>query len=482
MTLRSPSARGTAAWLVLGLAFASPATATALQDDLLVPGASPRKVRPIGGPQFTAFPTLGVAPHTVAFEQLAARVFSSWSWDFGDGSTSTLANPVHTYVSVGTYDVHLTGIDPRGNATRTKLGFVSVVAPTGSPSPAFTLETTRLPSTNPAVNPIVEVYDLNLNLVHTYEDPLPGYAFAELSKPLSNGRLLALVYDRQTGRKQAVELSANGTVLWQYDPFPESPAADIERLDNGNTLVVVYATESWPSIHADPISNEYVIEVDPNGNEVWRWGAAQNWDQLPLSASERAYLHAFPGPPNVTKWIFHTNSMGTLPANPWEGDDPRFARGNVLVSMRDTSKVFLIERPSGRVVWHYDRAHGQHHPRMIPAGLPGAGNILMFDNGGSAKTPPFVRPYSRLIEIDPTTNKIVWSYVDPATFYSLHMGTVQRLPNGNTFFNEGTNGVLKEIDPNGVVLWSRTRPAPVRIFRAYRPGLDWTSPSFRFEW
>ena len=427
--------------------------------------------------EFTGYPTLGVAPHTVDFEDLSSNGVSSWSWDFGDGAMSSLANPSHTYAATGTYDVRLTVTGLRGSDTKTKVGFVSIVAPTATPFDAWTLEATRMPSGNPLYNPKIQILDLNLGVVMTFEDPLPGFGFSEISKPLSNGRLLALIYDRETGDKRAIELAADGTVLWQHDPGAGIPTADIQRLASGNTLILTYFVESWPDLHGDPILNEYITEIDPGGNVVWKWGMAQNWSRLPFSPSERALLNVYPGP-----WIFHTNSMGSLPANRWEAVDPRFAEGNVIVSLRETNKVFIISRQTGMVVWSYGGAVAQHHARMIPAGLPGAGNILLFDNGGTAGAPPVTREFSRLLEIDPTTNEVVWSYEDPATFYSTRMGSVQRMPNGNTFFTEGENGVLKEIDPGGVVLWTHVRSAPERIFRGYRVGFDWSSPTFTFDW
>ena len=49
---------------------------------------------------------------------------TSWSWDFGDGTTSTDQNPTHTYNTVGTYDVSLT---VNGSAdTETKTGYITV--------------------------------------------------------------------------------------------------------------------------------------------------------------------------------------------------------------------------------------------------------------------------------------------------------------------------------------------------------------------
>ena len=51
---------------------------------------------------------------------------NSWNWDFGDGTTSSLQTPTHTYATAGTYDVSLT---VNGSAdTETKTGFITVNA------------------------------------------------------------------------------------------------------------------------------------------------------------------------------------------------------------------------------------------------------------------------------------------------------------------------------------------------------------------
>ncbi|MFH1169741.1 MAG: DUF4349 domain-containing protein [Chloroflexota bacterium] len=52
----------------------------------------------------------------------------SFQWDFGDGSTSTDANPRHAYRSPGTYDVSLAVADDRGNTdTEKRDGYVTVI-------------------------------------------------------------------------------------------------------------------------------------------------------------------------------------------------------------------------------------------------------------------------------------------------------------------------------------------------------------------
>jgi len=53
-----------------------------------------------------AFPALSCTG-TVAFSDASTFFPTSWTWDFGDGNTSTEQNPVHTYDEPGTYDVQL---------------------------------------------------------------------------------------------------------------------------------------------------------------------------------------------------------------------------------------------------------------------------------------------------------------------------------------------------------------------------------------
>ncbi|HEX4931344.1 MAG TPA: PKD domain-containing protein, partial [Gaiellaceae bacterium] len=54
---------------------------------------------------FDGTPTVGTTPLTVGFSDRSSGVISSWAWDFGDGTTSTLASPPHVYAAAGTYDV-----------------------------------------------------------------------------------------------------------------------------------------------------------------------------------------------------------------------------------------------------------------------------------------------------------------------------------------------------------------------------------------
>jgi PKD repeat protein len=86
--------------------------------------------------EFSASPTSGMAPLSVAFTDLSSGDPTSWSWDFGDGSGSTDQSPVHVYDSAGSFTVGLTISAPGGLAVETKGEYVFVTAPP-APEAAF---------------------------------------------------------------------------------------------------------------------------------------------------------------------------------------------------------------------------------------------------------------------------------------------------------------------------------------------------------
>ena len=119
-----------------------------------------------------------------------------------------------------------------------------------------------------------------------------------------------------------------------------------------------------------------------------------------------------------------------------------------------------------------DSVAGQHDAHIIPKGLPGAGNVLIYDNQGSAGFPPVYLELfqgSRVIEVDPTTKEIVWQYDGLAsgaqcwTFMSFHMSNARRLPNGNTLICEGSTGRIFEVTMDQEIVWEFVNPAAEQL-------------------
>ena len=77
---------------------------------------------------FNCSPSSGQPPLTVSCTDASTGNITGWSWEFGDGSTSTDQNPPHTYNADGTYTVSLTVSGPDGSDTETKVNYISVSA------------------------------------------------------------------------------------------------------------------------------------------------------------------------------------------------------------------------------------------------------------------------------------------------------------------------------------------------------------------
>jgi hypothetical protein len=208
------------------------------------------------------------------------------------------------------------------------------------------------------------------------------------------------------------------------------------------------------------------------------------------------------------------NSISTLGPNKWfEQGDNRFDPENIIWDGRQTNIIAITEKKTGKIVWQVGPEYtatpaernlgqiiGQHHAHMIPRGLPGEGNILVYDNGGwagyGAPNPGAskgidnaLRDYSRVLEFDPITLKIVWQYtpkeagfVIPTNafmFYSGFISSAQRLPNGNTLITEGACGRIFEITREHEIVWEYINPYFGKhshvnmVYRAYRIPYRW---------
>ncbi len=87
--------------------------------------------------RFTANTTSGKVPLSVAFTDQSTGFPDRWQWDFGDGGTSTLQTPVHTYTRAGTLTVRLVAANEAGSNTETKYYYITVNPAYRSPGAAF---------------------------------------------------------------------------------------------------------------------------------------------------------------------------------------------------------------------------------------------------------------------------------------------------------------------------------------------------------
>jgi len=76
---------------------------------------------------FSADVTSGDTPVIVHFTDTSTGSPTSWLWDFGDGETSTLENPAHTYVASGTFTVNLTAANGGGSDSMVRQNYITTI-------------------------------------------------------------------------------------------------------------------------------------------------------------------------------------------------------------------------------------------------------------------------------------------------------------------------------------------------------------------
>jgi len=110
---------------------------------------------------FQPLPEEGLAPLTVAFQDLSGGQISSWSWDFGDGTGSSTRQPKHTYADPGLYTVSLTVAGTNGVSNLTRVDCIAVLTP--PPQAEFDADLTA------GVGPLtVAFHDLSQGLVSAW--------------------------------------------------------------------------------------------------------------------------------------------------------------------------------------------------------------------------------------------------------------------------------------------------------------------------
>ncbi len=384
----------------------------------------------------------------------------------------------------------------------------------------------------------------------------------------TSGRRVALRYAKNGDSSDLLQVDWDGNIVWEFSQYElvegygEEPAwtarwhHDYQRdgnpvgyhvpgmeslVDSGNTLILCHKNIKRPEISNTPLWDGTIIEVTWDGKIVWEWVCSDHFDEMAFSKEAK---EAIARNPNITApitdtgvgaslqnvqtlpepsddqvgdWV-HMNSISYLGPNKWyEGGDERFHPENIIWDGRQTNHIAIIDKKTGKLVWQVGPEYtatealrklgqivGQHQAHMIPRGLPGEGNILLYDNGGRAgfgapnpSAPTGAgyarRDYSRILEFDPITLEIVWQYTpleagflgyEHASYlYSPSISGVQRLPNGNTLICEGQSGRLFEVTSDHELVWEYVAPHKESlegdritiIYRAYRVPYEWAS-------
>ena len=360
-------------------------------------------------------------------------------------------------------------------------------------------------------------------LVHQWT--MPEHAVFPVVELLPNGHLMVILEEdlgagcpRGGGGGDVAWMRPDGKVVWRYAPVG-CAHHDHMMLPNGNVLVLVDSLKSSEEMIAaganpafvgpDGLWVDQLVEIRPEppsgGEVVWRWSP---WDHLVQDFD--------PGKPNYGRPADHPGRIDinflleqlatrTEPAD-WlhaNAVDYHAEIDQVLFTARNFSELWVVDhsttteeaagrsggrhRRGGDLLWRWGnpRAHGAgtaadqelfqpHAAHWIPDGLPGAGNILLFNNGDEFGD--LRRGHSDVLELayplgdarfgawpagEPHPPAApVWRYVadPPSDFLSYRLSNAHRLGNGNTLIVSGFQGKLFEVTPQGREVWRYISP------------------------
>ena len=405
------------------------------------------------------------------------------------------------------------------------------------------------------------IYLTNMNgeMVHQWE---PGRYQPEGSVAylLENGLLLRTVSSHHWMRGDHYPVGAAGTVqlldwdsniVWEYEmdvPGKHVFHHDVDYMPNGNILAIAYTGFSpeearamgWDGVFpadAETVWLDKVVELQPNLDDgsteiVWQWNS---WDHLvqdkfpdranfgdvesaagkiDINYLREGYVLFIGGQMQHVNSVDYNTELdqivlssaaygelwfidhGTTMAEAAGDSGGRYGRGGDL--------IYRWGNPSTTRSGTLDDAtlYWQHDARWITEGLPGAGNLLVYNNGTKRKLDgtfdpelgmDFENSYTDLLEVRLPVRadgsydtgrepELVWSWNLDAEedYFSPFMSGWDRLPNGNTIFVNGHNKQIIEVTPAGERVLDYMVPENGRKYRVYKYPVDYPGITGRF--
>jgi hypothetical protein len=341
--------------------------------------------------------------------------------------------------------------------------------------------------------------------------------------PLPNGNVLMIVWDRKTAKEalaagrrpeltgdshllpdSLVEIKptgkTTGAVVWEWhlwdhlvQDYDKSKANYGNVAEHPELVNVNYGEDALAPIAATKAGQDKLKSIGyvganagsgrpPRVNPDWTHSNGVSYnpdlDQIILS------IHAF-----SEFWILD-HSTTTAEAASHKGG--RGGKGGDLLYRWGNPRAYRAGTKADQ------RLFSQHNAHWIPKGLPGAGHLLVFNNGSGRPGGNYSSVDELVLPVDSQgrytrepgkaygPHEPIWSYTAPkkSDFYSFFISGAQRLANGNTLICSGANGTFFEVTPEKETVWKYVNPVKSGMldpggFAAPRPAGQILSPIVR---
>ena len=319
------------------------------------------------------------------------------------------------------------------------------------------------------------------------------------------------------GKIERIAWDGTAEWSWEYSSMNSITHHDIEPMPNGNILAIAWEDKSEaeatqagrnPAIASDApggssnVWPDQIIEIEPLANNqaniVWQWNA---WDHLiqdyDASVDNFGVVGDHPELLDINFVDATGNQAGRADWMHCNGIDYNAVLDQIVLSCKNMNEIYIIDHStttaeasghtggtSGKggdflYRWGNPQAYdaglssdqqlfGQHDIQWIEQGRVGAGDLLVFNNGGG-RSPS----YSSVDVIQSPLNNgdyplqangtwgpnaPNWSWNIGQDMYAQSISGAERLPNGNTLVTYGTQGTLYEVDLNGGIVWKYINP------------------------
>jgi outer membrane protein assembly factor BamB len=258
--------------------------------------------------------------------------------------------------------------------------------------------------------------------------------------------------------RYVMKLDWSGELVWKRKIQAHH---DIELMPGGSLLLLTFERRTLPDIHSTiDTRDDYLTMLDQDGHVLTSRSMLdainRHPDVFPLEPAQ-------PSGRGLRPWVdlFHSNSLEWIRHDNLLSIDSIYGPEKILVSIRHQDRVAIYDWQEAKFVWSWGQGEisGPHDAHMLENG-----HVLLFDNGLS-------RDWSRVVELDPLSRKIVWTYEGSPrqSFYSASKGSVQRLPNGNTLLAESDRGRAIEVNSDGETVWEFV--CPYRVDKRKRASI-----------